>query len=84
MFPTPSVPVCNGCCTAPVPCILYLTTGALMLHKVRHTRMVGCGDGGRGATCTPIAKHKLQNQVLHQMAIRYAAHSVFLVQFDQY
>ena len=50
-----------------------------MLHKVKHTRMVGCGDGGggRGAASTPIAKHKLQDQVLHQMAIRYAAHSVF-------
>ena len=81
-FPTPSVPVCNGCCTAPVPCTLCLTTDALMLHKVKHTRTVGCGDGGRGATSTPMAKHNCRTMSNTKWLIRYATHFVYLVQFD--
>ena len=40
-------------------------TTALMLHKVKHTRMVGCGDGGGVATSSPCLQEQLtQDQIL--------------------
>ena len=67
--PPPKCACRNGCCTAAVGPAVSLCQQ--VLHKVKHTRMVGCGEGGREQTpChdpthpdTP-GQETCQNQVL--------------------
>ncbi len=76
---------CARGCTSPGQ--LCPATAGPQLHKVKHTRKVGCGDGGGDATSihpqltTTVSLSEPSSDKC--WLIRYATHYVFLVQFDR-